>query len=165
MSRFNRFVLCTFLPAVLLSWAQCQSGSDESVGYGIVPFHTYLGENEHINVGTGNVHVQIPLIQLPGRNGHNYSATLTYNSQIWHPETIIDGIGNTHNVWIMNTPWNLGIDGQYIIRSFNAAMQNNSGVICKTVRRSTSWRRFALTSMHRRSKKRIWLAGTGTTTS
>ena len=60
------------VPVLLLAFAQCQSGTDESVSYGIVPLHTYLGGNENINVGTGNVNLQIPLVRLPGRNGHDY---------------------------------------------------------------------------------------------
>jgi hypothetical protein len=107
------FALCAVLLLLLLSFAQCQSGTDESVSYGITPFHTYLGENENINVGTGNLHIQIPLVRLPGRNRHDYVSSLTYNSQIWHPETFIDGLGNTHYFWAMNTAWNLAVDGQY----------------------------------------------------
>jgi RHS repeat-associated protein len=130
MLKPSTIAVCAVLPILLLSFAQGQSGTDQSVSYGIVPLHTYLGGNENIDVGTGNVHIQIPLVRLPGRNGHDYVSYLRYNSQIWHPETIIDGIGNSHYVWMMNTAWKVTVEGQYSFSWNNGPRPDNSGVIC-----------------------------------
>jgi RHS repeat-associated protein len=57
--------------------------SDPSNDTGIHPYGTYDGARENINLGTGNVFVSVPLLSLPGRNGHNYSVRLVSNSQTW----------------------------------------------------------------------------------
>src|SRR5260370_23319835 len=63
-----------------LSWAQ---QTDPSYTNGMIASHTYLGGSENINLGMGNLNAQIPLLHLPGRNGHDFNLTYSYNSNIW----------------------------------------------------------------------------------
>jgi hypothetical protein len=70
----------------LLAKAQNSAGSLASMGLdtGIRPNETYDRAQENINVASGNLNIQIPLVHLPGRHGHNLDINLTYNSQIWN---------------------------------------------------------------------------------
>ena len=108
--------LCLRLSAVIavgllcLSFAFAQQ-ADPGLGAGVVPHQTYLGEKENINLGTGNVNLQIPLLHLPGRDGHDFSLGLSYSSQIWYVHTFTNP--QTHQViyqWAKNTSgwyWNI----------------------------------------------------------
>src|SRR5947207_829335 len=78
MARVRLAVLLS-LAMVSLSWGQ----TDPSYTNGMIAYHTYLGGAENINLGTGNVSVQLPLLHLPGRNGHDLNLTYSYNSNIW----------------------------------------------------------------------------------
>lgn len=74
-----------FLSICLFSFVsvlQAQN-SDPNNDTGFHPYETYDGARENISVGSGNVFVSVPLLTLPGRNGHNYVLRLTSNSQAW----------------------------------------------------------------------------------
>lgn len=60
---------------------------DPEIGSGVFPFQTYLGEHENINLGSGNLNIQIPVLRLPGRDGHDFVVSYTYNSQVWSMHT------------------------------------------------------------------------------
>ena len=48
-----------------------------------------------MNIGSGNLNIQIPLVHLPGRNGHDFDLSLTYNSQNWTPVASLTTPGPT----------------------------------------------------------------------
>jgi RHS repeat-associated protein len=106
---------------VVLSICACAQTPDPGIGAGVFPYQTYLGEHENINLGTGNLNVQIPLLKLPGRDGHDFALNLTYNSQIWYlfsftnPHTQQTTYSWTFNSggWQMNTPTLLSTQGVY----------------------------------------------------
>src|SRR5260370_38852157 len=55
---------------------------DQNLGMNINQI--YEGDNENINLATGNLYLELHLLKLPGRNGHNLDIPLSYNSQMWH---------------------------------------------------------------------------------
>src|SRR6266849_3094919 len=69
--------------AMVLIALNCAFAQDPQYGYGVLSGHTYVGDHEQINVCTGNLHLEVPLLKLPGRNGHDYTLALSYNSQLW----------------------------------------------------------------------------------
>ena len=93
-----------FFVALAVSCAFGQ-GYDPSYQYGAVPFQTHLQGQEGVNLSNGNLHFQIPLISLPGRNGHDFIYSLSYNSQVWWGNTLVDGNGVTHYFWVQNLNW------------------------------------------------------------
>src|SRR6266446_2316976 len=66
------------------AWAQ-QIGPQGTTG--LQPYDAYSGTRENINLATGNLDLQIPLVSLSGRNGNNLSLTLHYDSKIWLPHS------------------------------------------------------------------------------
>jgi hypothetical protein len=78
---------------------------DPSFSYGAVPFQTHLQGQESINLSNGNLHFQIPLVSLPGRNGHDFVYSMSYNSQSWWGRTYVDGHGVTQYFWQENPDW------------------------------------------------------------
>jgi len=66
---------------------------------GTAPYTPQGGVRENINLATGNVNLQIPLLTLPGRNGHNVTLALEYDSQIWSVNHWIDDFGVDHYSW------------------------------------------------------------------
>jgi YD repeat-containing protein len=52
---------------------------------GIKPFESYDGAQEAVNLASGNLSVTLPLVSLPGRNGHDLNLSISYNSQHWTP--------------------------------------------------------------------------------
>jgi hypothetical protein len=116
MSRSGRII--TLVLAELLFF--CASTRSQSVpnqvtpnnDTGVQPYEAYAGVRENINLANGNVNLQIPLVSLPGRNGHDFSLSLRYDSKTWqvHSETdpnsgqilyYWDGGGG----WVFNLPW------------------------------------------------------------
>jgi RHS repeat-associated protein len=72
---------------------------------GTQAYDPYGGTRENINLGNGNLNLQIPLISLPGRNGHNLSLALRYDSKIWNPHSEFDpDTGQTFYYWDFNDP-------------------------------------------------------------
>ena len=92
----NRNILVLFLAASLI-WLLGNTAVGQAVPSqvdpnnltGIMPYNTYGGVRENINLGTGGLNLHIPLVSLPGRNGHDFSLGLLYDSKVWnlHQET------------------------------------------------------------------------------
>jgi hypothetical protein len=66
------------------------------------PTWTYDTGRENISVATGNLNLQIPIVHLPGRNGHNLDVSLTYNSQNWTPVQSSMALGSLG--WQLSVP-------------------------------------------------------------
>jgi hypothetical protein len=45
------------------------------------------------------MNVRIPLLKLPGRNGHDYALSLNYNSQVWSGSVAINPQGYYTYFW------------------------------------------------------------------
>jgi RHS repeat-associated protein len=99
----RKFLGCLILCAVTLV-AYSQTTPDPTPGFGDVPYRTYLGENERINVATGVVTIQIPLVTLPGRNGFDYVYKFTWNSPGWHVDSVSTPNG-TQYFWVSSGGW------------------------------------------------------------
>jgi len=50
---------------------------------GVMAYNPYGGAGENINYSNGNLGLNIPLVSLPGRNGHNLDLALEYDSKIF----------------------------------------------------------------------------------
>ncbi|HEY2460730.1 MAG TPA: hypothetical protein VGI16_07980, partial [Candidatus Acidoferrum sp.] len=74
------------LAGLLCSAVRSQSIPQINAGNatGTVPYNSYGGVQESINYSTGNLRLEVPLVSLPGRNGHNIDLSLQYNSKIWN---------------------------------------------------------------------------------
>ncbi|MCU1284062.1 MAG: repeat protein [Acidobacteriales bacterium] len=84
----KRFQLAAQILMLLFSsgWMLSQSapqakGADQDTG--VRPYVPFGGANENINLTNGNVSLAIPLVHLKGRNGHDLSLSLYYNSKSW----------------------------------------------------------------------------------
>ncbi len=93
----NLSVLLTLLCLIGLAAGRAQT--DPNLVTGIVPTETYDTAQGSVDIGTGNLNLQIPLVHLSGRKGHDLDVTLTYNSQNWTPIAglaggVTNGIGN-----------------------------------------------------------------------
>jgi YD repeat-containing protein len=77
-------VLASAITLASPALAQVQP-TDMNLDTGIKPYDTFDRAQENVNIGSGNLNIQIPLVHLPGRNGHDFDLTLTYNSQNWSP--------------------------------------------------------------------------------
>ena len=65
---------------------------------GLKPFATYSSDAGNVNLANGNLSLQIPLLSLPGRNGHNLVLAAQYDSKIWTPSaTYTSGTDITYN--------------------------------------------------------------------
>jgi YD repeat-containing protein len=73
-----------FLFAALPSFAQAFP-TDLSNDTGVKPWEYYDRAQETVNMESGNLNIVIPLLSLPGRNGHNLDLSLSYNSQHYTP--------------------------------------------------------------------------------
>ena len=80
---------------------------------GIMPYNTYGGVRENINLATGDLNLRLPLIHLPGRNGLDYSLDLIYDSKQWKlnnyydPQsgiTVLEWDMDPTSGWRLNTP-------------------------------------------------------------
>ncbi len=91
------FLLC--LPAAVLGQSspnQINPGN----ATGVQPYNVYGGVRENINLSNGNLNLQIPLLSLPGRNGHDVVIGLEYDSKIWSLHHELDeGTGFNHYWW------------------------------------------------------------------
>jgi hypothetical protein len=47
----------------------------------LTPGHTFSGTNENVDLATGNLHVKIPLLHLPGVNGMDLDLNLATDSK------------------------------------------------------------------------------------
>lgn len=66
---------------------------------GVQAYNLYSGTRENINLATGNLHVTIPLVTLPGRAGNTLDVALEYDSKIWQFTPYIDGNGDIAEMW------------------------------------------------------------------
>ena len=58
---------------------QLSSSSDT----GTRAFISYTGAKENINLTNGNLNIAIPPVSLPGRNGHDVTLSVLYDSKNW----------------------------------------------------------------------------------
>jgi hypothetical protein len=61
---------------------------------GVQPYNTYGGTHENINLATGDLNLQIPLVSLPGRDGFDLNLSLVYDSKIWN----LHGVRPMHSI-------------------------------------------------------------------
>jgi hypothetical protein len=122
----NRLATLVFL--VLLVTYSFGQGYDPSYFFGTVPFQTHLQGQESINLSNGNLHFQIPLISLPGRDGHDFVFSLSYNSQGWWGTSFVDGAGHTHQFWQDSGGWSNSIP--QLTGADNVSPPNNSQITC-----------------------------------
>jgi RHS repeat-associated protein len=101
---YSALILLTALPRL----AQAQSIPNQigpQNATGIQAYDPYGGSHEDINLGNGDLHLQIPLLSLPGRDGHNLSLALNYDSKIWNPHSEYDSVsGQTFYSWDYDDP-------------------------------------------------------------
>jgi RHS repeat-associated protein len=57
---------------------------------GIVSYNTYAGDHENVNLATSDLNVSLPLISLPGRNHHDATLSLLYDSHQWELTPAVD---------------------------------------------------------------------------
>src|SRR6267143_1382555 len=60
---------------------------------GTKPFGTYFTGAGDVNLTNGNLSLNLPLVSLPGRNGHNYVLSIQYDSKIWTPSAAFSNTG------------------------------------------------------------------------
>ncbi len=60
---------------------------------GTNPFGSYSTDAGNINLSNGNLNLNIPLVSLPGRNGHDFVLSLQYDSKIWTPSAAYSNTG------------------------------------------------------------------------
>jgi hypothetical protein len=103
---YGRFLLFVFLSVSSLAFA-FQAGAQSSTPNqitpgtetGTMPYNIYGGVRENINLGTGDLNLQIPLLTLPGRNGHKLSLELVYDSKIWQLHHDFDTTTGLDSFW------------------------------------------------------------------
>jgi hypothetical protein len=67
------------------SWAQTVPNQiNPGNATGIQPYNAYGGVRENINLATGNLNQFMPLLTLPGRNGHDLVLGLEHDSKSWN---------------------------------------------------------------------------------
>lgn len=96
---------------------------------GMYPNQSYYGDNESVNLATGNLTISLPLIKLPGRNGLNLDLTYTYNSQLWYiasQNVWINAHWETHYYWSYKLPWSHS-DLPQVNRNVHTLMYDSGG--------------------------------------
>ena len=90
-------VILNILPS---AWAQ-STPNDVTPGNetGTMSYQTYGGAHENVSLSNGNLNLQIPLINLPSRNGQNLSLGLTYDSKIWTLHQDYDPYSGIYTYW------------------------------------------------------------------
>ena len=66
---------------------------------GTPPYVAYGGVRENINLATGDLNIQIPLLTLPGRNKLDLNIGITYDSKYWVLNYSDDGLGDLTYLW------------------------------------------------------------------
>jgi RHS repeat-associated protein len=77
-----------------------------------LPYVTYGGTHENINLATGDVNIQIPLLSLPGRNKLDLNIGITYDSKFWVLNYNVDTIGDLTYFW-QNQPGTPYLDNSW----------------------------------------------------
>src|SRR4051812_11014474 len=94
-------LLLTALALTLTAFGQSPPSPATENPTGILEDHVYQGNSEKIDLATGNLTVNIPLLSLPGRNGHNLVLTASYNSKNWYHWSYTNPFNNiTSYYWI-----------------------------------------------------------------
>jgi RHS repeat-associated protein len=57
---------------------------------GVVSYNTYAGDHENVNLATSDLSVALPLVSLPGRNHHDATLSLLYDSHQWELSAVVD---------------------------------------------------------------------------
>jgi hypothetical protein len=73
---FRTFIGVALFSAVSLAVGAQVSRNDTGIHDG----SPIVGEMENVNLKTGNLNIQIPIIEYPGRGGTKFTVGLTYNS-------------------------------------------------------------------------------------
>lgn len=81
-----KFRRTSVLSAIVLlaSSLTAQSNPSPNNPTGLMPYQSYSGSHENINLATGDVNISIPLFSLPGRNGHDLSISMDYDSKLYY---------------------------------------------------------------------------------
>ncbi|MCI0538651.1 MAG: hypothetical protein L0Z50_25875 [Verrucomicrobiales bacterium] len=98
--RFALAMLLSTSAVPLVSFAQ--SGANQinpGNSTGTLPYNLFGGTRENINLSNGNLNLQIPLLTLPGRKGHDLSLALTYDSKIWQLHHEVDEFFGGYWYW------------------------------------------------------------------
>jgi hypothetical protein len=84
------------------SFAQSYNAITQSMS-GVQPYQAYDGSHENIDLATGDVNIQIPLISLPGRNGHGLDLGIEYDSKVYGLRGGVSPYGGPPVYW-----WQIG---------------------------------------------------------
>lgn len=110
---FYRIPLATILTCIFLTALPAVAQLDMNHDTGVKPEETYDNANEAVNIAGGNLNVVIPLAHLPGRNGHGFTLSLTYNSQQWTPSASYQQSSQNADLlyisWQNEQPWQINI--------------------------------------------------------
>lgn len=109
-------VILVVLGAITVPGFSQVQPTDMNLDTGIKPNETFDRAQENVNIGSGNLSIQIPLVHLSGRNGHDFDLSLTYNSQNWSPVASEYQPNDTTDVYIgwsyaQNGPYGIGSTG------------------------------------------------------
>src|SRR6266550_953716 len=86
---------------------------------GTNPYGSYSTDAGNISLSNGNLNLNIPIISLPGRNGHNFVLALQYDSKIWSPSATYNSSTDITYQWkaeqrtarVGDLGWRLSIPG------------------------------------------------------
>jgi len=88
--KFTLRIICGFFAILVIAYCspsisaqatptEFTSGNDT----GVRPFTAYSSSQENINLTNGNLDVTLPLVSLPGRDGHGFTLSIMYDSKNW----------------------------------------------------------------------------------
>src|SRR6266403_5881549 len=83
------------------------------------PYGSYSTDAGNVSLSNGNLNLNIPIVSLPGRNGHNFVLALQYDSKIWSPSATINTSTDITYQWMAeqrnpavgDMGWRLSIPG------------------------------------------------------
>jgi RHS repeat-associated protein len=89
-------ILCSILALLFCmapGYARAQSSQvTPNNQTGIVSYNTYAGDHENVNLATSDLNVALPLVSLPGRNHHDVTLSLLYDSHQWELSAVVDPV-------------------------------------------------------------------------
>src|SRR5882762_1290396 len=97
-------------------------GRDASTDTGVRPYVPYAGVQENINLTNGNLNLKVPLLTLPGRNGHDFTLELQYDSKIFKLDIGYDASSNSvGGAWMIErrSPNDRGVGWRFNIPYIN----------------------------------------------
>ena len=89
---------CVFAFAVAAHAQTAPTQVDSSNATGPTPYASFGGVHENVNLATGDLSLELPLLTLPGRNGHSLSVGLNYDSKIWTLQYMVNP--NNPDTWL-----------------------------------------------------------------